>query len=42
MPRLDGLEPTKRIRNIEAQMQSSPNVIIGVTANVRAKQIAVA
>jgi signal transduction histidine kinase/CheY-like chemotaxis protein len=42
MPVCDGLRATKRIREIEAEHGSERNVIIGVTANARAEQIAVA
>jgi signal transduction histidine kinase len=42
MPVCDGLRATKRIREIETQHGSGKNIIIGVTANARAEQIAVA
>lgn len=42
MPICDGLRATKRIREIEKQLACTPNVIIGVTANARAGQIAMA
>ncbi|EAT80263.2 hypothetical protein SNOG_12450 [Parastagonospora nodorum SN15] len=42
MPICDGLRATKRIREIEKQLACTPNVIVGVTANARAGQIAMA
>jgi CheY-like chemotaxis protein len=42
MPVCDGLRATKRIREIETKQSSEHNVIIGVTANARAEQIAIA
>jgi signal transduction histidine kinase/FixJ family two-component response regulator len=42
MPVCDGLRATKRIREIEARQGSERNIIIGVTANARAEQIAIA
>lgn len=42
MPVCDGLVATKRIRDIEIEYGRSGNVIIGVTANARDEQIAMA
>ncbi|KAF2446047.1 hypothetical protein P171DRAFT_410014 [Karstenula rhodostoma CBS 690.94] len=40
MPVCDGLKASKKIRAIEAEGEKERNVIIGVTANARAEQIA--
>ncbi|OAK96828.1 hypothetical protein IQ06DRAFT_319414 [Phaeosphaeriaceae sp. SRC1lsM3a] len=42
MPVCDGLRATKSIRKMEARLQCKRNVIIGVTANARAEQRAIA
>jgi signal transduction histidine kinase/AmiR/NasT family two-component response regulator len=42
MPVCDGLKATRRIRDLEVQLGKARNVIIGVTANARDEQIAMA
>ncbi|KAF2830357.1 hypothetical protein CC86DRAFT_343007 [Ophiobolus disseminans] len=42
MPVCDGLKATRRIREIEVQQDQACNIIIGVTANAREEQIAMA
>jgi len=40
MPVCDGIQATKTIRSIEAKQGAAKSLIIGVTANARAEQIA--
>lgn len=42
MPVCNGIKATIRIREIEKQQSSKRNIIIGITANARAKQIEIA
>lgn len=42
MPVCDGLRATRSIRKMEARLECKRNVIIGVTANARAEQLAIA